>query len=501
MSVEPIGMLLTVAGLYVVVAGLAVGAYVLCAATLLGAAAAILLPSLGGSSVQPMHFLLAFLLLAVLLRPRTLSACFASLTYPGPGFWFMLFTLYSVLTAIFMPRLFEGATVVYSLARTEDMRGIVSAPLAPGSSNLTQSAYMLGTLVCFAVFSAYARLGGSAVMAGALTCAGALCIFFAIADVVTYQTNTADVLSIIRNANYRMLNDGEIQGFKRIVGSFPEAGTFGYVALALFTFVLMLGLESFPTPFLTPVAISLGIALLLCTSTTAYIASAITALMVLAFCIVRIFRGRGTSRHLIYAMCCVFALPLVIMALMLIPAVWDSITGLAHATLTTKLNSQSGIERMRWNAQAMSAFSDTSGMGAGLGSIRSSSFVVALLANVGVPGTILFAIFVFSLVRSAARQKRKHGTDAVVGLAALLSCLAQISAAAISAGGVDLGPLFGITAGLAAAYALGPLHAPSQEEAPLQPFPLVDLQSGSLMWLADASQASYAPLNGGVRHV
>ncbi|MGO4441511.1 hypothetical protein [Rhizobium sp. RAF56] len=496
MSIEPIGIFLAVAGFYVVVAGLGAGAYVLCFTTLLGAAAALLLPALGGSSIQPVHFMLVFLVLAVLLRPNTLAVSLSCLSYPGPGFWFMLFTFYSVLTAIFLPRIFEGATLVYSLARNDQIRGIVSTPLSPGTSNLTQSAYLLGSLACFAIIAAYGRLGGAAVMARALTLAGAICIFFAIADVVTYQTNTADLLSVIRNANYRMLNDGEIQGFKRIVGSFPEAGTFGYFALALFTFVLMLGLESFPVPFLTPVAFALGIAIVLCTSTTAYVASAITALMVLGFCVVRILRGKGTSRHLTYAVACVFALPLVIMALMLIPSVWESISDLAHATLTTKLESQSGEERMRWNAQALGAFGDTNGMGAGLGSIRASSFIVALLANVGVPGTILFVIFVYSLIRSAAKRKHSNGVEGVVGLAALLSCLAQITAATISASAVDLGPLFAITAGLAAAYGLGPLHAPAQITLS-KPFPLFDLQSGSPMWLADASQAEYRPFNDG----
>jgi len=501
MSIEPIGIFFAIAGLYVIAVGLNVGAYVTAIAALLGAAAAVLLPSLGGSSIQPVHFMIPFLLAAILVRPRTLAASLSSLSYPGPGFWFMLFTFYSILTAIFMPRLFAGATVVYSLARVDDARGILSAPLAPGSSNLTQSGYMLGSLACFAIFAAYGRMGGAAVVARALTLAGALCIFFAIADVVTYQTNTTDLLSIIRNANYRMLNDGEIQGFKRIVGSFPEAGAFGYVALALFTFVLVLGLETFPSPLLAPVAVALGIALLLCTSTTAYVSSAATALMVLGFCVLRILRGGGTSRHLAYAVACVFALPLAIMALMLIPSVWDSITGLVHATLTTKLTSQSGEERMRWNAQAIEAFFDTSGMGAGLGSIRASSFLVALLANVGVPGTILFLIFLGSLVRSAMGQKRSRGSEAVVGMAGLLSCLAQISAASISASAVDLGPLFAITAGLATAYGLGPLQAPAQPRALSRPFPLFDLQSGSLTWLADASEADYLPLKGGGSHV
>jgi hypothetical protein len=179
------------------------------------------------------------------------------------------------------------------------------------------------------------------------------------------------------------------------------------------------------------------------------------------------------------------ALPLLIMMLMLIPSVWDSIRSLAHVTLTTKLESQSGTERMRWNALAISAFIDTNGMGAGVGSIRASSFVVALLANVGVPGTILFLIFLVSLVRSVMRQKHSQGIDGAVGLAALLSCLAQVAAASISAGAVDLGPLFAITSGLAAAYALGPLQRPASITS--QQFQFFDLQSGSLTWLANSS--------------
>jgi hypothetical protein len=497
MSIEPIGIVLVVAGLFTVVAGLRVGAYLLCISTMLGAAAALLLPALGGSSIQPAHFMLVFLVVAVLLRPQTLAASISCLGYPGPGFWFALFTFYCVLTAFFLPRIFGGATIVYSLARVDDMRGIISAQLAPGTSNLTQSCYMLSSLAYFAIFAGYSRLGGTALLARALTLTGAVCIFFAVADVVTYQTNTADLLSVIRNANYRMLNDGQIEGFKRIVGSFPEAGAFGYAALALFTFALVLWLESFPVPFLTPIGIALGIALLLSTSTTAYVSSAFTALMVLVFSVMRILGRKATSRHLVYAAGCLLALPLLIMMLMLIPSVWDSIQSLVHVTLTTKLQSQSGTERMRWNVQAITSFIDTNGMGAGLGSIRASSFVVALLANVGVPGAVLFLIFLVSLVRSAIRQKHSRGIEDAVGLAGLLSCLAQVTAASISASAVDLGPLFSITSGLAAAYALGPLQRPVSVTS--QPLQFFDLQSGSLTLLANSSQS--VPFNRGDRLV
>ena len=40
-----------------------------------------------------------------------------------------------------------------------------------------------------------------------------------------------------------MLNDGELGGLKRIVGSFSEAGAYSYAALGLYAFALALWLE------------------------------------------------------------------------------------------------------------------------------------------------------------------------------------------------------------------------------------------------------------------
>ncbi|MGO7186269.1 hypothetical protein ACCS49_34660, partial [Rhizobium brockwellii] len=44
------------------------------------------------------------------------------------------------------------------------------------------------------------------------------------------------------------------------------------------------------------------------------------------------------------------------------------------------------------------------GYGAGLGTVRASSFIAALLSNVGLTGTILFAAFLYSLVRASGRH-------------------------------------------------------------------------------------------------
>jgi hypothetical protein len=465
MKIELIGFLFAAAGVYAMFKSIRSAIYILCFSTLFGAAAALKLESVGGASIQPFHFMLMFIVAIVALRPMLLSVSLSSLQYPGPGFWLLIFTLYSTLTAAFLPRLFESATVVYSIARGNELHQIVSSALSPTSSNITQSVYMLGNLTCFAIVTGIARLGGMALFAKSLIVTAIACLVFAVADFVTYKTGTTELLSVIRNANYRMLNDGDIAGFKRIVGSFSEAGVFGYVTLALFAFVLALILEGYPQRYLTFLAGALFIALLLCTSTTAYVASAATFLVFLGICLTRILRRTASIRHLGFVGLCVAVIPFVVMTVLLLPSVAQSIGDLLSVVLTNKLETQSGEERMRWNAQALVSFLDTSGLGAGLGSIRASSFVVALLANVGIVGALLFAVFMISLIKSHMMRRGASQIEKSVGLAAMVSSIAQLFAASISAGSIDLGPLFTLTTGLATAYALGPHVSGSQVSA------------------------------------
>ncbi|SFA78916.1 hypothetical protein SAMN03159496_00367 [Rhizobium sp. NFR07] len=465
MKIELIGFLFAAAGAYAMFNNTRSAIYILCFSTLLGAAAALKLESVGGASIQPFHFMLVFIVAIVSLRPMLLTASLSSLQYPGPGFWLMLFTAYGALTAVFLPRLFENATVVYSIARGSELNRIVSSPLAPTSSNFTQSVYLLGNLGCFAIVSGIARLGGMVLFAKALIVTAVGCLAFAVLDFVTYKTGTAYLLSVIRNANYRMLDDGDIAGFKRIVGSFSEAGVFGYVTLALFSFVVVLILEGYPQRALPLLAAALLVALLLCTSTTAYVASAAIFLLLFALCVVRILRRTASIRHLGFVGLCTGIIPLAVMTVLLTPHIAQSIGDLLSVVLANKLETQSGEERMRWNAQALISFIDTSGLGAGLGSIRTSSFVVALLANVGIVGAVLFVAFMASLVKYHLKRRGALPMEKAVGLAALVSSIAQLIAASISAAAIDLGPLFTLTTGLAAGYALGPYKSESHASA------------------------------------
>jgi hypothetical protein len=240
--------------------------------TLLGAAAASVLEALGGTSLPPAHLLLGFLTLR-LLRDKAISKNIANgFTFGRPGFWLLLTTIYCTATAYIMPRLFAGQTVVVPV-RAESAYTI---PLGPAMTNLTQSIYFIGDFVCFAVIYGYASSLAARKSFGAVAVRfAALNLIFAAIDLGTYFTGTTEMLSFIRNGTYGLLNDTEVAGFKRIVGSFTEAASFAGMTLGCLAFtsrLWLLGIRPRFTGILTFLAF---FALLFSTSTTAYVGLAV----------------------------------------------------------------------------------------------------------------------------------------------------------------------------------------------------------------------------------
>jgi hypothetical protein len=462
MTIEVIGALAVLAGFWGLWRGPVAAFWVLALSTLLGAAAAFKLPALGDASVPPALVLTGFFALCVVLRTRMRVAAIESLTTPGPGFWILLFSVYAVVSAYFMPRLFQGLTYAYSLARNDAGIGIVSLPLRPRASNATQAAYLVANLVCFMGVWALMVRGEAKAITNALLASAAALLFFAVADVVTHYTGTAFLLSWLRNANYRMLEAGEIGGLKRIVGTFTEAGAYSYAALGFYAFSLSLWLDGFSTRLTGALSLLLAVSLLLSTSTTAYGSFAIFTLLMLFGALLKLGRCQATKRDCGYLAIVSLIPVLLLVVVMFMPSVWSALTGLFDATVSNKLASQSGIERMRWNHYALQNFQDTSGFGAGLGSVRSSSFVVALLANLGVLGLILFVV----TLASAFSTGRLVSFEDVVARAGFRACIALTGAACISAAGVDLGLVFAIFFALAASgWKLRARVAPEQAES------------------------------------
>jgi hypothetical protein len=449
MEIEVIGLLGIVLGLLMIRLGPGFGIFTLAPASILGAAAAVQLPALGSASVPPAMIVLAFFAITILRYAKLRSAVGASLAFPQPGFWLLLVVAYGVLSGVFLPRIFSGMTHVYSLARTGDDVGIVVLPLEPRASNVTQTLYLMASLVCFAAIAGFARQGGAITIARAVLLTAGLHLLFGLADLWSYATQNQALLSPIRNANYRMLETGEIGGLKRVVGSFSEAAAYSYATIGFFAFSLGLWLESNSPGLTGPLAGLLLLSLALSTSTTAYVTLGIFSLIVFVACIRRILSGQASRQQITYACIAPVVLVALVVGAMLVPAAWAALNGVFDLTITNKLATQSGIERMRWNDQALTAFFDTVGLGAGVGSVRASSFVVAVLANCGVLGLLLFASFLAPVI-VPTRQSMGFDAGNSVGRAGAWACLALLIAASISASSIYLGLFFSMFAGVSA---------------------------------------------------
>src|ERR1039458_6889853 len=325
---------------------------------------------MGGTSISPAHLLLGFLSIKLLSTGNNLRKSIYGVALGGPGFWLLLTVIYAALSAYFLPRLFAGQTYVFPVRFTADAH---STPLEPATSNITQSVYLIGDFICFFVLYGLAATysGRRTLRTAAIACV-VLNLIFAALDLLTFATGTAEVLAFIRNATYGILNDHEVAGFKRIIGSFNEASVFGFVTLGLFAYTTKLWLLGVrPRLMLSLSSLSLC-SLVFSTSTTAYVGFAALFVYFYLETLLRALYRPLTSRVIFF----LIGLPILFSIAALILALNDDtstyIKNLADTMIFNKLSTASGMERSSWNTQALQVFFDTNGFGAGNGSGHAS---------------------------------------------------------------------------------------------------------------------------------
>ena len=458
MTIEPVGLLALVVGLGCLYHGEGFGVFALLIASLLGASAALFLPSLNGANVQPAHLLLGFLMIELVRRRSSVQAALGGLAFPHAGFWLLLTVIYGGVASIVMPRLFAGATYVFNIAQGDGGVDILLVPLGPVSANITQSVYFLGDLLCFVIFNAFAsRAGwGDTVAKAVLTCAF-VNLGFAALDLITHATGTGEVMSVVRNASYRMLDDVQLGGYKRIVGSFAEASAFAYATLGLFAFVGELWLQGLYRRSAGLAWLLSLVALVFATSSTGYFGAGCILLLQYLRAFHLVVGNRSNQNAGIFVCVAPLVAAILAMGVWMQPQAQATIQQIADITVFSKLDSQSGIERTAWNAQAMQAFRDTGGAGVGIGSVRASSWPVAVVSNLGIVGTATLALFIVGMFFGGARDAEQR--EAAVRAAARAACLGQIIASSVGASFVDLGLYFFAMAGVACGMANGGARA------------------------------------------
>lgn len=453
MSIDPIGIAAFLVGLLILRNGPDFGVIALVVAGLLGAAAAIKLPALGGSNITVAYLILAFYILAILREPWGVPGMIGSLAYPNPGFWYLGFAVFAVVSAFFLPRIFAGEILVFSISRSApgEPSAIMLTLLRPGSSNITQSVYLMGELALFAgVVAHVAARGARAIVIGLLAAAALNCVLGA-ADAVTHALRQEHLLAPIRNANYAILTEGDVGGMRRTIGSFPEASAFGGASLVLFAFALELYLSGYKPRITALIAVGSLAAVLASMSSSALVGLGAYGLLL---CVRRSFsmlRGTASVRDLLFLTGLAIFTALLGLALVLNTelTIWGE--KILNQLLLNKLESDSGIERSMWNTFGMDAFFDTGWIGAGAGSIRTSSYAVALLANTGLLGFCLMALFFLAVSASVFGAKNLPKSVSVIRTSAWWACVVALMPALLAGPTILLGLFFVTLAGLATA--------------------------------------------------
>lgn len=474
MGIELIGLITIALGGIAVLRSSAMSLTVLCCVGLLQAASAM---AFGQANITPGHLSVAFFVLAILIREYPFRFGMMVLQPGRPGLILAALSLWAVASGILMPRLFAGAFFVFPMSSVGLIREI---PLYPQGSNFNQTVYFVAGLVIFLSVSSMVRTPQSMARAAmAIMICALLNIAIVLVDTVTFAVGLSTALDFIRNADYSQLFSHHYMGVKRITGSYPEASSFASASAGLFAFNFRLW-RSGIRPKLTGIISALTFAAILFSfSSTGYV----TVLCYLAFAYALTASGIDTrtrgnpfaaiNRRLFVSFGPLLAI-LVAASVAVRPDLLDPVMELFDRSIASKLDSASGVERSSWNEAGLRAFFETYGLGAGVGSSRTSSFVVGVLSNVGIIGAVLFAMYFYSLFRSKPELRTPLADEEtrVYASAARAGCFSILLAACVSSSVIDLGIHFYVMAGMACAslfYRPAAMVQTMPEPRPIEP--------------------------------
>lgn len=469
MELTFIGYAQLLIGLAIMVAGSLRHAFLfLMLSGLLGGSAAIILPSLGGSSIPPSHFALLFIYFRI-LAPRggflgEVAASFRA------NRWLVLFTFYGIASAIIAPRLFAGQMHVYPM-RLHNVNSLFQTVLLePTSQNVTASVYLLGAmLVAVASWIACRAVGGARTLVSSTLWVTWLHIATGLAALAARGTPADATFDLFRNGAYLQFDD-EVGGFARIRGLFPEASSYAAFGFCLFVANAELWYRSIRSRATGPAALAMAAVLFFSTSSTAYVSLGAYVL----FFATRAFLLPGTAnpRKIRAALTTAGAL-IVILALVtaFVPSMAVRIGDMITQMTVQKSGSDSGLQRLFWAMQGWNAFVESHGLGIGAGSFRSSSLFLAILGSMGVIGVVSFLLYLFEVFQPWKRSSWgwTPDADAALGGAYASAALLGLVPAAVNSANAHPGTSFAIFAGGALALRSAKLSRNRQVEVHVNP--------------------------------
>ncbi len=439
------GIIVFIAGLLALNASYRWSMYGLVIFSLLACASALVL---GGIGIMPANLFLIFFAIRAfnLGGGKTLLE---GVSIGKPGFWLLCTCLWGVFGAIVLPRVLGGSTLVFTIDRNADPNSAgLLQPLGPVSGNLSQAVYCVGDLVVFACMYVFLKCRNAYdVLAKAVLTLTALDVLAAVVDLGSHMVGI-DALAFVKTADFAYFNGSELGGMLRISGTFSETSAFAYFTLQLFAFCTSLWLVGYRRKTAGALAAMTGMLLLISTSGSAYVGLG-GYLTVLFFSRPgRIAKSANARKARMWTLMACLGVLAALYIVLFMPGVVRALSDFAEATVLSKADSQSGVERSSFNTQAFTNFLDTYGIGVGLGSVRVSSFVMVVLACLGVVGSLCYTIFLAKCTLMPIPRDYPLA-DRAVSYAARHGMYAALIVASVSASIFDLGVCFYVMAAAA----------------------------------------------------
>lgn len=466
MELTFIGMIQAAIGLILFMVGTveAMFAFMMVSA-LFGGSAAIILSGLGGSSIPPAQFALVFMAMRVLVPGGGQFVALRDAIRDNA--WLIAFATYGIVIAMIGPRLFAGQIDVTPLRGLTETRYTsqnayiyAARPLAFSSQNITTSIYLAGTLLTALVAHVVcSREKGRATLVRMAAAIGLAHGVLGFISVTLVDTPVGELLGLLRNGNYAQL-DHSYRGFIRMTGIWPEASSFAAFAFVWFVFVFECWLRRIDTRWTGPAAVVLAMALVFSTSSTAYVALALYAAILLLRTL--LLPGSMTVDRLAWIAGGLLLMVIAATGLM----IWKPMFATQFAELVQhmtidKQGSLSAQQRSFWAWQGLHGFVVSHGIGIGAGSFRSSSLLSAILGSMGVIGLVSFLGHVLHafkpLRRSTHAALSSLDLAAATGGAAGWAMFLGLLIASLGSPSCDPGTDFAIMSG--AALALRPRFA------------------------------------------
>jgi hypothetical protein len=445
MEVTAIGLIVGFVGLVLMIrpAPYMIAFVILC--TVFSGSSAINLTALGGASVQPAYFSLAFLALRIFFTPLgSISNVLISVRNVP---FLATFCLYSSITALILPRLFADAIYVVPLTPlTSRLYDIY--PLAFSAQNITTAFYMLGTLFVALAVSMILQIPTSySIISKAIFVAASLHVLFGILDIALSAVGATHGLDFIRNGNYAQLNQ-EISGVRRISGTFPEPSSYARYAFILLVYVTELWIRNIQSKAAGLVAVALFAVLLISTSSTAYVSIAAYA-FVLTFRMTLVPSSTVPSKKFAMLAFIGVGISSFLAVAVFNPAIVDFLLEIFQQLTFGKLATESGVQRSLWAQQGFDTFRISYGLGVGAGSFRSSSLLTAIIGSTGIIGVAAFAAHLIAVARQVFRRSEFSREPDDIRKVAAYSALIGLVPDIIGAASCDPGLFFGLFSGIA----------------------------------------------------